>query len=349
MPVQRITIDSFNYTEGILIDVRSPAEYEHAHIPGAYNLPLFSNDERRIVGTAYKKQGREDAIKLGLDFFGPRMRSMVEQIEQLIIHSREKSSVKPTIYIYCWRGGMRSAAVAWLLDMYGFRVQVLIGGYKSFRTQTLDSFRQPYSLNVLGGFTGSGKTELINQLKCQGLPAIDLEALAAHKGSAFGNYKMPPQPGQEMFENLLGAALLEIINKNGNTSIWVEDESQRIGDLNIPIDFWKNMRSAHVFFLEIPFEKRLAHIVTGYGDAPREKIISGIERISKRLGPQHAKQAIQLVEEGNIGEAFVILLQYYDKRYLKGLHSREEGSDQSVTIECADVCLENADLLMKHQ
>src|SRR5687767_4199360 len=136
-----------------VIDVRSPGEYKHAHIPGAYNLPLFTDEERAAVGTAYKQESREKAIKIGLDFFGPKMKKMVEEVES-IVGSRESRSV----LIYCWRGGMRSAAVAWLMDLYGFKVYTLTGGYKTFRNYTLASFSFPLSLSLLGGYTGSGKT-----------------------------------------------------------------------------------------------------------------------------------------------------------------------------------------------
>jgi len=349
MAVQRILIHEFleKSNAGLVFDVRSPAEYTHAHIPGAISLPLFTDEERKIVGTLYKQKSREAAIKAGLDFFGPKMKSMVETVEAYC--EQIKKEGKPTVFLYCWRGGMRSGAVSWLLDLYGFKVYTLSGGYKSFRNHVLQSFNQSYSFKILGGFTGSGKTEVLKELEKQGQPVIDLEALASHKGSAFGKHKMPPQPTQEMFENLLSTALRKFSNHSTERPVWLEDESQRIGDVNIPKSLWTIMRNSPVIFLEIPFEERLNHIVEEYGDYPKEKLISGIERISKRLGPQHAKAAIGLLDEGNIKEAFRILLLYYDKRYLKGLHSRENLSALLTRFPCEKVDSLNARILTKHQ
>src|SRR5690348_9334071 len=129
MPIKKLSITEFlklSHQHPVL-DVRSPGEYSHAHIPGAYSLPLFTDEERKVVGTTYKQQSREAAIKVGLDYFGPKMRSMVEEVEKLC----EKRGGK-TVLVHCWRGGMRSAGVAWLLDLYGFKVYTLVGGYKFF-------------------------------------------------------------------------------------------------------------------------------------------------------------------------------------------------------------------------
>jgi len=216
MPAQKIHIEQFLELAKLhpVIDVRSPGEYSHAHMPGALSMPLFTDEERAVVGTTYKQESREKAIKIGLDFFGPRMRKMVEEIES-IVGSRESEVINHTlgtndyrlptnnsILVYCWRGGMRSSAVSWLLDLYGFKVYTLIGGYKKFRNYVLDSFKKEYSFKILGGYTGSGKTETLKQLKKNGATVIDLEEIAIHKGSAFGNIGLPKQPTQEMFENL---------------------------------------------------------------------------------------------------------------------------------------------------
>src|SRR5690349_16524336 len=118
MPVQRLAIRDFleRSKGGLVLDVRSPGEFSHAHIPGAVSFPLFTDEERKIIGTAYKQESREKAIKLGLDFFGPKMRPMVEQVEEMI-RSNTTASGAPDIFVHCWRGGMRSGAVAWLLDL----------------------------------------------------------------------------------------------------------------------------------------------------------------------------------------------------------------------------------------
>ncbi|MBK9737182.1 MAG: tRNA 2-selenouridine(34) synthase MnmH [Saprospiraceae bacterium] len=188
-----------------MIEVRSPSEYIHAHIPGAISIPLFSDEERAVVGTIYKQESREAAIKTGSDYFGPKMRNIVEQVEMLTSNTTHQSN--KTILVHCWRGGMRSGAIAWLLDLYGFKVYLLIGGYKKFRNWVLTQFDIPYPFNVLAGYTGSGKTKLLTSLENQGFKIIDLEGLAKHKGSAFGNIGMPEQPSQEMLKNLLATEL----------------------------------------------------------------------------------------------------------------------------------------------
>ncbi len=364
MPAQKINIEQFLELakQHPVIDVRSPGEYNHAHMPGANSLPLFTDEERKIVGTAYKQESREQAIKLGLDFFGPKMRKMVEQAESLVI-SREsgvRDSKLPTpnsILVYCWRGGMRSGAVSWLLDMYGFKVYTLIGGYKKFRNYVLDTFKLPFQFNLLAGYTGAGKTELLKALKEKGEQVIDLEGIANHKGSAFGNIGMPAQPGQEMFENLLCCELRKQLTvgnlqssspQNANCElptadcIWLEDESQRIGLVNLPNEFWKTMRQSPVYFLDVPFEERLKHIVEEYGQLDRQRMIDAIGRISEKLGSLNAKTAIQLLEEGNTTESFRILLKYYDKFYLKALHNREKLNSLLYSIQCDTVSNENA-------
>jgi tRNA 2-selenouridine synthase len=354
----RIHINEFlNASKGqLILDVRSPAEYEHAHIPGAISFPLFSNEERAVVGTAYKQESREKAIKIGLDYFGPKMRPMVEKVEELLtaIHGKTGSGsfTGQQVFVYCWRGGMRSGAVSWLLNLYGFKVITLAGGYKAFRNYALKIFTRPFRFNILGGFTGSGKTMLLQGLKSQGQYIIDLEGLACHKGSAFGSIHMPPQPTQEMFENKLALELEEIVgeqaqDEQGNyPTIWLEDESQRIGNLNIPMHLWENMRTAPVYFLDIPFEQRLDYLIEDYGRGDIQKLMDATLRITKRLGGLETKNTIAYLEEGNIREAFRILLLYYDKLYFKSLHNRQDVKALLNKIPCEKVTNANAQALL---
>lgn len=371
MAAERIHIEQFLELakHHPVVDVRSPGEYSHACMPGAKSLPLFTDEERKVVGTAYKQQSREVAIKIGLDYFGPKMRKMVEEVESLVfsqdsgvknLKSDEAESRLQTpnsVLVYCWRGGMRSGAVSWLLDIYGFKVYTLIGGYKKFRNYVLDTFKLPFQFNILGGYTGSGKTELLNALKAKNEAVLDLEAAASHKGSAFGSIGMPPQPGQEMFENLLGCQLRVVLcqansqiptteSRQPTTPIWLEDESQRIGHVNIPHELWKTMRKSPVYFLDIPFAERLQHIVQEYGQLDQQMVIDAISRISQKLGHLNAKTAILLQKEGKIAESFEILLAYYDKHYFKSLHNREGINSLLHTIPCKSVTPENANQLL---
>lgn len=304
----------------LVFDVRSPEEYNHAHYPGAVSLPLFSNEERKIVGKAYKKQSKEMAIKLGLDFFGIKMRNMVEEVEKLCNRIQPNNK---KILVHCWRGGMRSAAVAWLLNLYGYDVYVLEGGYKAFRNWVLLQFDYPYQIKVLGGYTGSAKTETLHELEKLGENIIDLEGIANHKGSAFGGIGQITQPTQEMFENILALKILEKNEQQKTKAFWVEDESQRIGRINIPNAFWNSIRKSTLYFIDIPFEHRLNFIVQSYGILDIEALKDATIRIQKRYGPNETKITLAHFEKNNIKEAFENLLHYYDKRYITSLHKRE--------------------------
>ncbi len=440
MAITKITIEDFLLLAktNLVLDVRSPSEYAQAHIPSAKSVPLFNDEERKMVGTAYKQESKQIAIKLGLDFFGTKMRSMVEEVEQLAASNLQfaKSSLQtevncqlPTancVLIHCWRGGMRSAGVAWLLDLYGFKVYTLVGGYKAYRNWVLQQFENEYHFKIIGGYTGSGKTLLLHELKKQNHSTIDLEGLASHKGSALGALGQTKQPSQEMFENLLAKELeaesrktddrlqktearqqttddkqqstevrqqatddrrqkteerqqttddrrqkteerqqttddrrqttdasqqttengqQELYNESSKYSeptlnlkpstlnpIWLEDESQRIGNLQIPMPLWRTMRKSKVYFFDIPFEERLHYLTEEYGVHKKDELVTAIMRIQKRLGGLETKTAINFLLENNFKESFRILLTYYDKYYLKGLYNRENGKELINTI-----------------
>ena len=343
MPVEKTDINQFLSLAKLhpVMDVRSPGEYLHAHIPGAYSLPLFTDEERAVIGTAYKQRSREEAVNLGLGFFGPNMKPLADKAKAVAkeFYQKKPNTNDNIILVHCWRGGMRSGAVAWLLDLYGYKVYVLSGGYKNYRKWVLDSFSASAPYTIIGGNTGSGKTELLQALKEKGEAVVDLEGLAIHKGSAFGAIGLPKQPGQEMFENLLAMSLKEQREKlaQGKKTIFLEDESQRIGLVNIPGALWDNMRKTQLFFLDIPFEKRLDHIIEGYGSLNKEELLGAIDRIKEKLGGQNAKLAKELLEEGKTKECFEILLSYYDKLYLKSLNKRENLKNICTTIVCENV------------
>jgi len=341
MAIKKISIEEFiglAKTNRVL-DVRSSSEFNHGHFPGAYNLALFTDEERKIVGTAYKQQGRERAIKIGLDFYGVKMRRMVEEVEKL--NSKNPSDV---ILIHCWRGGMRSEAIAWLLDLYGFKVCLLNGGYKKFRNFVLDTFSEPLQFKIISGSTGSGKTNLLDELSKLNESTIDLENIAHHKGSAFGAIDQLPQPSQEMFENILALKL----RNNGNGFFWIEDESQRIGLVSIPPELWKQMQQSPVYFIDIPFEARLLKIEMEYGKFEKVKLTDATCRIQKRLGGLETKMTIKFIEEGNLLDGFRILLRYYDKCYRKSLTNRNKYNPVRNTVSCEDVdARRNAGLLLR--
>jgi tRNA 2-selenouridine synthase len=360
MAIKKILIEEFLQLSKLnpVLDVRSPGEYLHAHIPDACNLPLFSDEERKVVGTAYKQQSRKTAIKIGLDYFGLKMRKMIDEVETIVNdYSNQIATIKndildeqpilkdkPCVLVHCWRGGMRSAGVAWLLDLYGFKVYTLTGGYKTYRKWVRTQFEREYNLNVLGGYTGSGKTMVLQELHRTDWRVIDLERLANHKGSAFGALGENPQPKQEMFENLLAEKLYEItVISPGNIpeEIFIEDESQRIGSINIPGNFWNQMRKSTLLFLDIPFEERLTYLTGEYGKFEKEELVNAIMRIQKRLGGLETKNAINYLLENKHRECFSILLTYYDKWYEKGLQNRDNLEGLLKRIPCTNGAIIN--------
>ncbi|MBX7140842.1 MAG: tRNA 2-selenouridine(34) synthase MnmH [Chitinophagales bacterium] len=314
-----------------VIDVRSPAEFGHAHMPGAMSLPLFSNEERAVIGTLYKQQGRETAMMKGLEYYGENMQRIIEELKR---HTNDRN-----LFIYCWRGGMRSGVVAWMLDLFGFRVSTLIGGYKSFRRAVLESFSSEKNILILGGMTGSAKTQVLQQLHHAGEQTVDLEALAHHKGSAFGDLGESQPPSQEQFENNLYDQFRQL---DSARPVWLEDESQRIGWVNIPNALWLQMRRAPVCYLEIPFEVRLDYITAEYGKYPVEKLKGATQRIHKRLGGLEAQHALRLFDEANFREAFAILLKYYDKVYAKATSQRNKNSVKPISSNTVEATVNAA-------
>jgi tRNA 2-selenouridine synthase len=352
--IEKLNIDRFLELakKHPVLDVRSPGEYKHAHIPGAYSFPLFTDAERKVVGTTYKQKSREEAIKIGLDYFGPKMRKMVEEIESVVgsresvVSSSEQTadSRLPTtnsrlVLLHCWRGGMRSAAIAWLLDLYGFKVCTLAGGYKKYRHWISETFSFPFQFTILGGYTGSGKTYVLDELEKKGAAVVNLEKLANHKGSAFGNMgeKLRALSCELRAEDHSRPAYRTGRLTTHDSRIWLEDESQRIGLVNIPPAFWNNMRQSPICFLDIPFEERLKHITEEYGKLDKQRMADAIIRIQKRLGGLETKSALQHLEAGEIEPCFRILLTYYDKWYNKGLSNRDQLSSLLIKINCSKV------------
>jgi tRNA 2-selenouridine synthase len=334
--IRNLTIDEFFQLPDSppLADVRTPAEFIKGHIPGASNVPLFSNEERAQVGTTYKQIGREAAILLGFDLTGSKWSGYIRQCLTLSPGKR--------IGIHCWRGGMRSGAMAWALDLYGFEVYLIRGGYKAYRRSVRELFAVPYVLSILGGMTGTGKTRLLQALKTERAQVIDLEDLAQHKGSSYGTMNKLVQPTQEQFENNLARQLQHI---DPTRQLWLEDESQNIGKCTIPPELWRQMRSAPLINLQMPVDQRVNALVEEYGCLDRDFLIQCTERIHKRLGSEQTKQAVAAIRENRMDDFIRIVLVYYDKTYRKGLSTRDVAK-----IFPLDVTGENTavDLLRLH-
>lgn len=302
-----------------VIDVRSESEFTQGHVPNAINLPILNNEERKIVGTLYKQQGPRQAIKEGVRLVGPRLIEILERAEQI---TQGKEAL-----VHCWRGGMRSNNFCWLIERLGIKSQALQGGYKAYRARVLESFAQPFQLIVLTGSTGSGKTEILQELKNQGEQIICLETLANHKGSAFGGLGLGEQPTTEQFQNNL---FEEILQLDLNKRIWIEDESIAVGKIFVPEPLWRNLRNSPIVKIDVPREVRVQRLVEDYGKVDKELLLEAMKKITKKLGGQHFNTAKEKLFAGDLTTTADILLTYYDKAYEKAIHSR--GSQISTTF-----------------
>lgn len=334
MPTLLTTADFLN-APGVLLDVRSPGEYAHGHIPGAINLPLFSDGERAQVGTCYKQQGRDEAVELGLTIVGPKMAYFVQQAKQ-------RSSDR-VLRIHCWRGGMRSGSMAWLMETAGFRVSLLDKGYKGFRQWVRETLAQPRQVLTLGGMTGTGKTAVLQALAEQGEQILDLEAFANHRGSSYGALGLPPQPSTEQFENLIARQWATF---DPARPVWIEAESRMVGTCRVPDEIFHQMMKAPVLQIERSHADRLGLLLEVYGKADPAELIAATERIARRLGGQHAKQAIENIQQGSLADAIALVLNYYDKTYR---HDLQRRGVPIYSIPAAGLSpQETATLLQKH-
>jgi tRNA 2-selenouridine synthase len=307
-------------------DVRSPSEYASGHIPGAVNIPIFSDKEREAVGIKYKKEGSLAAIKTGLDLAGPQMSLKLTSALDL---AREKQ-----LLVHCWRGGMRSEAMAWLFSLAGLNVSVLEGGYKAYRHFILERLNQRRKIIILGGLTGSSKTHILNHLKLKDQQVIDLEGLANHKGSAFGALGQLAQPTTEYFANILYDSWSKT---DPEKPLWLEDESRNIGTVFMPEEFYNNMQKSPAIILIMDVKTRLPRLLREYSLFPREDLIASVLRISKRLGGDNTKEAISAIESDNFAKAIEITLTYYDKAYLFGLNRKSSESIIYVETQTDDI------------
>ena len=322
----------------VVLDVRTPGEYAAGHLPGAVSFPLFTDEERPRVGTAYKQECKQVAVDLGLELVGPKLRNMAGRARALF----EAQETRTPLLVHCWRGGMRSGSVDWLLRTAEVPAARCHGGYKACRAVLRETFQTARPYLVLGGMTGTAKTDVIHALADQKERTLDLEGMARHFGSSFGNLDAHPQPTTEQFSNDLAWALRALDRDSRDGPVWVENESRSIGWVQMPEDFHKRLRSAPVLELERTEDDRISHLLSMYGEADEEALVQAFERIRTKLGGQHANAAIAHIREGRLAEAARIALVYYDKTYRHGLDKREQMRTVQAfglnPAETADAC-----------
>ena len=306
MTVSNLDINNFlnQSRNNVLIDVRAPIEFFKGHISSAINIPLFEDIERAEIGTLYKQQGKDIAVSRGLEIVSPKMVSFVNEVKFLTKNKK--------VFVYCFRGGMRSNSFAWLMNTAGLDAKILKGGYKAFRNNVLKYFEQEKKLILLGGNTGSGKTDVLKQLMLSKYQVIDLEGLANHKGSAFGSINEKKQNPQQIFENTLYE---QFSNMNEELPIMLEDESQSIGYNKIPHGLWLQMKKAIILKLNIPFEVRVNKLVFDYTTVDINALKTCVVKISQQLGTLNTKLCLQYLDNGNLADVARLSLLYYDKTY----------------------------------
>jgi tRNA 2-selenouridine synthase len=344
----RLHVAEFLHTPGLLLDTRSPGEYAQGRIPGAVNLPLFTNDERAAVGTCYKQEGQEQAVELGLAIVGPKLLSLVQTAKTLAPDHR--------VRLHCWRGGMRSSSMAWLLETAGMDVTLLINGYKGFRRWVSTTLTTPQQIVTLGGMTGSGKTELLAALADRGEQILDLEQLAHHRGSSYGALGLPTQPNDEQFHNEIALIWQHF---DPTRPVWIEAESRRIGLCRVPDAIFIPMSQAPVVQVERSRVDRINLLQTAYGHIDPADLITATARLTRKLGGQHAQTAIAHIQQGNLAAAIDIVLNYYDKTYCYDLQRRkvpvypvavaaDESPEQIVTRLMATAATIELGLVKRH-
>jgi tRNA 2-selenouridine synthase len=329
-------IDKHELERPLLLDSRSEKEFLHAHIPGAVNIPLLNNEHRHLVGLEYKNAGKEAAVELGFKLVGPMFHQFIEQTKKL--------TDKKEILLYCWRGGMRSSIMSWVLSMAGFQVSMLKGGYKAYRNLVLSQFNKPRQIIIVGGNTGCGKTEILKELEKKGEQVIDLEGHANHRGSAFGQLGMPVQPSNEMFENILAGYWRRL---SQDKVVWLESESRTIGKIKIPDQIFNQLQKAPLVEVICSRENRMERISNEYCNHPYELLEECTMKIRKRLGNLKLQLAIDALKTGDKNTWLEILLEYYDENYTYSLQARQSTIKYQFEIKDKDNYSDIAQRLME--
>ena len=302
--------DIYRLENRVLVDIRSPQEYEEFHIPGAINVPLFENDEKKLVGHIYRTQGMEKAKEIGESI----ARGKLEEFYRTFKELKERYG---NVVVYCWRGGMRSKGMCEAMARLGLELFRLKGGYRAYRQFILEDMERilkTLRFIVLTGRTGVGKTKVLNALKEEGYPVIDLEGLAQDRGSVFGSVGLRGRVSQKMFESLLYEELRTLEGR----LVFIEDESRRVGNIHIPDALWKRKEEGIYVEITADIKSRVRNILEDYTRSKgwQEEVRVALSKIRKYLGPQKYGKALELLSKGEyIALVEFLIEEYYDKRY----------------------------------
>jgi len=311
--------------ETALIDVRSPSEYEDSTIPGSVNIPLFDDAERAEIGTLYKQVSVDAAKDRGLEIVSRKLPDFIRSIE---------AAGPPRKAVFCWRGGMRSRTSATLASLIGMKMLRLSGGYRAYRkwvVDTLEHLAELPPIYVINGFTGTGKTELLDRLEAMGYPVVNLERMAEHRGSIFGHIGRSPN-NQKTFEALLVHTLLRLKHA---PYLLIEAESKRVGKAVLPEFLVEAKERGTQLFIDLPMERRVANIIADYKpEEHKEASMRSFERIEKRMHTPVAAEVRSALQEERYEDAVrLLLIHYYDPRYR---HATEQYESGRIHIQAAD-------------
>ncbi|CAG9614513.1 tRNA 2-selenouridine synthase [Bacillus rhizoplanae] len=332
---QDITIDELlalhDKKELVLVDVRSPSEYKDATIPGSLNIPLFNDEERAEIGTIYKQVSFQAAKERGLEIVSAKLPAFVKEFGQI---DGQKA-------VFCWRGGMRSRTTATVLDLMGIQVYRLQGGLRAYRkwvVETLDHLELKQETYVLNGYTGSGKTTILRRLRKEGYPILDLEGMANHRGSIFGQVGLEPH-NQKTFESLL---VQEALHLQQSPYMLVEAESKRIGKVMIPDCIFERKEQGIQLFIDMPVEERVQHILEDYCPwEHQEECIEAFQKIKRRIHTPVATKINNDLQSGNFDSAVQLLLEhYYDPLYEHTAKHYPEERRLTIKVQNVDEAME---------
>lgn len=305
------------FPNALLIDVRSSAEYDEDHLPGAMNLPVLSNEERAAVGEIYHQESQFKARREGA-------KAICQNVPEIIDHIEQHRQKHQPIVLYCWRGGLRSESLGIILDKIGYPVYRLEGGYKAFRhyvLQFFDAKNWARPVVTIHGLTGSGKTRLLHLLKNQGQSIVDLEQTANHRGSAFGGIGLGAQPSQKTFETQLFQQL-----RVDSGPVFIEGESRVIGERTIPNPLFDDLVDPPLVWLDTDLQQRIKYIQDEYY-IPRyeDVLLQNLSRLKERLGKEVVSQLQKKLQQQQVDEVIQYLLkEYYDPAYRNSGPNRQD-------------------------